>query len=146
MLTCKKNLSLLLSLTLSVLFCLGAALSTTGCQSCSSAKPLAELLKSSGSVDRDKHTEQGAWSKAALGAIFEMGDAVRTSQAATAELRLDDGSLLGLEEQTLIRFLERRPGEQEQSFDLDLGTASLEASDSGTQVRTLFGTARLEPG
>ncbi len=112
----KRNLSLLLSLTLSVFVYLGASLALTSCQSCNSATPLAELLKSSGTVDRDKSARQNEWSQAALGAIFEMGDAVRTRQAATAELKLDDGSLLGLEEQTLIRFLERRPGEQAQSF------------------------------
>lgn len=144
--TSKKNLSRLLALTLTVFFCLGVTFSATGCQSCGRAKPLAELLKSSGVVVRDTSTKPNEWTGAARGAIFEMGDAVRTERAATAELRLDDASLLGLEEQTLIRFLERRPGEQEQSFDLELGSASLEASPSGTQVRTAFGTARLEPG
>lgn len=132
--------TLLLALLACALICL------QGCNACSDTAPLAELLKKSGDVKRDTRQSQEAWTDASIGAEFQIGDAVRTSPNAGAELALDDGSLLGLEESTLVRFLERRPGEKRQSLDLEVGAASLEAPSGGTSIRTSFGLARLEGG
>lgn len=117
-----------------------------GCESCSSENAVATIATKNGDVDRSTQSTQQHWATANIGNVFQIGDAVRTRKNSGAELSLDDGSLLALEEETVIRFLDREPDSNEQSFDLQLGTASLEAPKSGTSLRTLFGMARLEGG
>src|SRR5690606_39031577 len=43
-------------------------------------------------------------------------------------------------------FLDRPPGSTDQALDLQVGSASLEASEEGAVLRTLFGQASLEAG
>ena len=117
----------------------------SGCERCSREQPLAELVTFQGKVDRDRAKQQNQWLAATQGATFFVGDAIRTGQAAGARLHLDDGSVLGLEEETLVRFLDRAPG-QEQALDVQTGEASLVASQEGLTVHTAFGLARLEAG
>ncbi len=127
------------------LICLVLLGLVAGCERCQSA-PLARLTEKIGVVKRDHASEPKQWRPAEKGTTFEVGDAIRTESEAEARLRLDDGSILGLEEETLIRFLERRPGAREQAIDLKLGGASLEAPTEGTVLRTAFGLAKLEGG
>lgn len=134
---------------LGVVFCLATLLLlllvTAGCERCST-RPVAVLAGKTGQVERDFAASQDRWEIAQKGAEFSMGDAVRTGVGARAALHLDDGSTLALEEQTRIRFLDRKPGAGEQAIDLQLGRASLEAPAEGAVLRTVFGLARLEGG
>lgn len=107
---------------------------------------MATLSTREGVVDRDTKEKLETWLKADVGATFEMGDGIRTGEKSGAQVTLDDGSILALEEDTLVRFLDRPPGSTDQALDLQLGSASLEASDKGAVLRTLFGKADLEGG
>lgn len=107
---------------------------------------MATLTTREGAVDRDTQEKLEQWLQAEIGATFEVGDGLRTGQKSGAQVTLDDGSILALEEQTLVRFLDRPPGSTNQALDLQLGSASLEASDKGAVLRTLFGQATLEGG
>jgi len=118
----------------------------SGCQSCQSALPLATLLGKSGEVVRDYQSAQNQWTGAPVGAEFSVGDAVRTQAKAAADLKLDDGSVLRLEADTLVRFLDRKPGSEEQAVDLVSGVATLEAGSEGAFLRTSVGSARLSGG
>jgi len=132
----------LLALLAVVLF----ALLISGCQRCQSQVPLAKLLGRSGEVRRDHARAENAWQPAAIGAEFGVGDAVKTELDSSAELRLDDGSVLRLEATTLVRFLDKKPGSEEQAVDLVTGAATLQAGEEGTLLRTQLGSARLARG
>lgn len=133
-------------LFLSCLTVLCGGLALSGCERCSGAAPLARLTEKRELVERDHNAAKQDWSVAKNGATFEFGDAVRTAAGASARLNLDDGSILGLDEETLIRFLDTKPGDDEQTLDLQMGSAMLEAAAEGAVLRTEFGTARLEGG
>src|SRR5688572_6907970 len=70
----------------------------SGCERCSSDVALATLSAKEGKVDRDTASEMEKWGEARVGATFAVGDGVRTGKKAGAQLTLDDGSVLGLEE------------------------------------------------
>ncbi len=122
------------------------SLFASACERCATDPPLAKLVTKSGAVERDYAKSEGTWSDAKVGGEYQVGDAVHTREGAAAELDLDDGSVLALEESTLIRFLDRAPGSEQQSFDLELGTASLQAPEAGATISTAFGLARLTGG
>jgi ferric-dicitrate binding protein FerR (iron transport regulator) len=144
--TCRprSDSGLVLALVASALVVCWAFLS--GCQSCQSPPPLATLLGKTGEVVRDYQSTQNQWTAAAVGAEFSVGDAVRTQEKAAADLKLDDGSVLRLEADTLVRFLDRKPGSEEQAVDLVSGAATLEAGSEGALLRTSIGSARLSGG
>jgi len=123
-----------------------AALGALGCERCSPQNPLGRLLEKSGVVERDTAAQLEVWSTASKGAEFGVGDAVRTKTTATAQVALDDGSVLVMEGDTLIRFLERPPGSTEHALDLSMGSAVIEASTQSTTVVTSFGTAQILGG
>lgn len=123
-----------------------AMLTFTACEKCSSDVAMATLSARQGVVDRDTAKKVEDWFAADVGATFAVGDGVRTGPKSGAQLTLDDGSILALEEGTLIRFLDRPPGSSEQALDLQLGNASIEASEKGSVLRTLFGQATLAGG
>ncbi len=107
---------------------------------------MGRLVDKGGQVDRDLAASQGKWTTAEKGAEFDVGDAIRTSDKANAHVALDDGSVLVVDEKTLIRFLEKPPGSQEQAFDLTMGSALVEADSDGTSIATSFGSARILGG
>src|SRR6188768_1108255 len=117
-----------------------------GCERCSSSQPLGKLTEKGGQVQRDLAASQGSWTEAEKGAEFEVGDAIRTLVQSSAHVALDDGSVLVVDEKTLIRFLEKPPGSQEQAFDLSMGSALVEADSDGTTIATSFGSARILAG
>lgn len=123
-----------------------ALLSLSGCEACNSERPMAILSIREGLVDRDTNENLEQWLRADVGATFQVGEGLKTGEKSGAQVTLDDGSILALEEKTLVRFLERPPGSTDQALDLQLGSASLEASDKGAVLRTLFGQATLEGG
>jgi len=126
-----------------LLFCLALL---SGCQRCQGGTALATLLGKNGPVVRDHQRQQNEWKTAELGSEFNVGDAVRTEVKASADLKLDDGSVLRLEAETLVRFLDRKPGTDEQAVDLLTGVATLEAGSEGATLRTTVGSARLSAG
>lgn len=119
-------------------------LGVTGCQRCSDAGVLATLENREGQVDRDTKAQQKVWSEAAVGATFAMGDAVRTREAASALLGLDDGSQLSVRPKTVLRFSDSPPKAGEQGFDVETGEALLEVGDAGLILRTSLGVARID--
>lgn len=125
---------------------LTSAMLLAGCERCSFVRPLAKLEIAHGSVVRDHADQQQVWQPASPGAELRMGDAIKTEAHADAELELDDNSRLRMESDTLIRFMDKRPGDGEQNLDLVTGSASIAAGDQGTAIRTGFGLARLEQG
>lgn len=127
-----------------LLCCLLALLGTASCQRASDE--LAKLEAKRGTVDRDQANAQGAWAAAAVGASFEVGDGVRTSGAATAQLKLSDGSSVNLQEKTLLRFLATPPGKKSHGLDVQSGEVELAVGRDALEIETPAGPAKLEPG
>lgn len=128
--------------TLLMLF-VGLCLALTSCR-CGDDGVLATLESRAGQVDRDTKAQERAWRDAAVGAAFSMGDAVRTREASTALLALDDGSHLSVRPKTVLRFSDSPPKAGEQGFDVETGEALLEVGDAGLILRTSLGLARID--
>jgi hypothetical protein len=107
---------------------------------------LAKLEGKRGAVERDVASKQGAWAVAAIGAGFQVGDGVRTSSNATAQLRLSDASGLTLQQKTLLRFLASPPGKNAQGLDVQSGEVVIDVGRDALQLETQAGPALLEPG
>lgn len=117
----------------------------TGCNRCSST-PMATLTEKAGAIDRDFQASTEQWRSAELGADFNLGDGVKTREAATGTITFDDGALLRLDPETTVRFLGTKPESGEKSIDIQTGEATLEAVDSALRVRTQLGVAVLDKG
>jgi ferric-dicitrate binding protein FerR (iron transport regulator) len=126
---------------LCVLFALAALF---GCSRASDE--LAKLEAKQGTVNRDTAKQEGAWAVAAVGAGFEVGDGVRTSSAATARLKLSDGSGVTLQEKTLLRFLASPPGKKSHGLDVQTGEVALDVGREGLEIDTPSGPVTLDPG
>jgi hypothetical protein len=107
---------------------------------------LAKLEAKQGTVNRDTAKREGAWAVAAIGAGFEVGDGVRTSSAATARLKLSDGSGVTLQEKTLLRFLASPPGKKSHGLDVQTGEVALEVGREALEIDTPSGSVTLDPG
>jgi hypothetical protein len=110
------------------------------------SEELAKLETKQGTVNRDTAKQQGTWAAAAIGAGFEVGDGVRTSSAATARLKLSDGSGVTLQEKTLLRFLASRPGKKSHGLDVQTGEVALDVGRETLEIDTPSGPVRLDPG
>src|SRR4051812_38885980 len=106
---------------------------------------LAKLEGKRGTVERDVASKQGAWGAAAIGAGFQVGDGVRTSSGATAQLRLSDASGLTLQEKTLLRFLAAPPGKNAHGLDVQAGEVVLDVGQDALRLETQLGPALLTP-
>jgi hypothetical protein len=106
---------------------------------------IATLDKADGSVERDHAQAIGRFEPAAPGSRFRVGDGVKTAHAATATVRLDDGSKIALEQDTLLRFLATPPEVKGRGLAVETGSAIFEAGDSSLELYTNVGLARLEP-
>ncbi len=113
---------------------------------CHNADELARLEATHGAVDRDTASKTGAWSAAAVGSGFQVGDGVRTAGGATAELRLSDATGLKLQEKTLLRFLATPPGKKTHALDVQAGEVVFDVGRESLEIETPAGPARLEPG
>jgi ferric-dicitrate binding protein FerR (iron transport regulator) len=97
-------------------------------------------------VDRDHAGRERDWQPAELGSRFFTGDGIRTGKQARAELSLDDGSKVELAADTVVRFMERAPGERTQAVNVETGEATFEATSGDVRLETAFGAATLESG
>ena len=113
---------------------------------CHDSDELARLQAKLGAVDRDSAGKTGTWAVAALGTGFQVGDGVRTSSGATAELRLSDATGLKLQEKTLLRFLATPPGKKTHGLDVQSGEVLLDVGPESLEIETPVGPALLEPG
>jgi FecR protein len=121
-------------------------LSTLVLFGCHDSDELARLEAKHGGVDRDTAGKVGAWAGAAVGAGFRVGDGVRTSSGAIAELRLSDATGLKLQEKTLLRFLASPPGKKAHGLDVQSGEVLLDVGREALEIETPAGPALLEPG
>lgn len=112
--------------------------------SCNRSKPLAALMSKQGDVQRSESASPNAWSMAALGVTFSLGDAVRTAHAASATLSLEDDCTLQVRQDTTIRFLSQKPSKRHQAFKVESGQALLEVGNDGALLDTSFGVARIQ--
>jgi hypothetical protein len=110
------------------------------------AEAIATLDKVDGTVERDHAKALGRFEPAALGSRFGVGDGVKTAHAATATVRLDDGSKIALEQDTLLRFLATPPEVKGRGLDVETGSALFEAGGTPLELYTNVGLALLEPG
>ena len=113
---------------------------------CSGPGALATLKDKQGPVERDTAAHLGAWAPAEVGASFGLGDGVVTRVDASARLALDDGTVLALGAETLVRFSASRPPAHTHAFDVEAGAATLEAGDEPVDLRMRIGLARIERG
>jgi len=120
------------------------ALMNTGCSRCSREEPVAKLESMQGDVRRSVAAHVGSWNPTAIGAVFLLGDGLRTAHAAEAVLGLDDGSKLRVRQDTTIRFSNRRPEGKKQAFDVEAGQVLVEAGPSELSLVTRLGIARVQ--
>jgi ferric-dicitrate binding protein FerR (iron transport regulator) len=121
------------------------ALFATGCR-CSKSEALAILVEEQGAIERDTASQVGTWSAAKISAEFFVGDGVRSGKASRAALTLSDKSRLGLEESTIVRFLEKPSGSKSERIDLQMGEATIEVGSEPLSLETDVGLAVIEPG
>jgi hypothetical protein len=114
------------------------------CLACSGQSSLATLKQIRGDVERDRAERIDFWEPAALGARFALGDGVRTRREASAALDLDDGAELTLGADTQVRFSATPPPPHIQAFDVQTGSATLQARGAAIAVQTRIGLARVE--
>ncbi|HEX3769969.1 MAG TPA: hypothetical protein VHV30_03855 [Polyangiaceae bacterium] len=116
-----------------------------GCRGCSRTAPVAEVTQLTGTVSRDYAAKPGAFTPAAVGATFAIGDGLRTDLGAQAKVKVRGGGALDVREDTLLRFLTDAPSAA-QRVSLETGTAEIEMGSEGLEFETKFGTAHIEPG
>lgn len=112
---------------------------------CNRALPLASLKTKQGIVQRAT-VQKNDWTVASVGTAFVLGDALRTARLSTAVLDLNDGSLLQVRQNTVIRFSAQRPKAGQHAFDVESGQVLLEAGRTDSFVVTRVGQVRVEAG
>ncbi len=108
------------------------------------AKPqasVATLVDLDGTVESQRADPVAAWSGAARGERYRIGDAIRTAPDATARLRLAGNGTLDLDPDTLVRF-QRTPG-QGLDIGVEAGAVEIEAGDTELVLETEIGEARI---
>jgi hypothetical protein len=112
---------------------------------CRNSSAIATLDSFTGKVDRDRAKSVGRWETAARQASFDVGDAVRTAERSKATMRLFDQSTLGLEQRTIVRFLDRPSGSKKAKVELEMGEATLEVGNAELDLDLGLGSAVIEP-
>lgn len=112
-----------------------------GCDRCGPSA-IAELVAATGDVSADDASEPLDFAPAAVGRRFVVGDAVRTSTLATADLALAGGGSLHVDPESIVRF--SRSAEIPR-LEVEAGTTTIEASATAPlEIETVFGTTRLD--
>lgn len=133
-----------LRLLLLLLFSMLAAVMSGGCARCTREQAIAKLESAQGDVRRSEAAHPSEWNPTALGAIFGLGDGLRTAHAAEAVLGLDDGGKLRVRPDTTIRFANQRPAGRRQAFDVEAGQVMVETGPSELSLQTRLGVARVQ--
>jgi hypothetical protein len=110
---------------------------------CRRERVVATLKGSSGEVQRDHVASVNAWQAAPVGAKFALGEAVKTAPKSTALLRIYEKAELSLEPSTVLRFLDHASDPGHARVALELGQATLSATDGVVEIETAVGTARV---
>jgi hypothetical protein len=117
-------------------------LSFAGCSRCGGSE-LAELTAIQGSVDRDFAPTQETWQPARQGAVFGVGDGLRTAKAARAELALRPGGRARVEEHTVLRFLNEKPEDGVELMQVEEGTVEIDSAAVEITLRVGDKIARI---
>jgi hypothetical protein len=121
----------------------GSCARITGC----STPPLAELMESQGSVQRDFASHINGWGGARVGAHFDAGDGLRTGAGASASLELSGGAKVLVESDTTIRFKTARDGAPGRvGLDVASGSATVQSTSNAFEITTEMGVAVLAAG
>ena len=123
--------------------CLALSLACSGCSQCSGDGAVAELTSASGRVEADDAVEPVAFTPAAVGRRFVIGEAIRTDARASADLSLAGGGTLHVDPDSVVRFA--RDASSLDRVEVEQGSSTIEApSDAPIAVETVFGTAHLD--
>ncbi|MEY4511484.1 MAG: hypothetical protein RLZZ450_3606 [Pseudomonadota bacterium] len=108
---------------------------------------LAELVEYQGDVQRDQARAVAAWSAAAQGDRFFLGDGLRTGKSGTAQLSLGAESVALVEPNTVLRFLDRDPRSGGGNrLSLETGVVRVDSGDLTLDVHTVRALARVPQG
>ncbi|HWP07655.1 MAG TPA: FecR domain-containing protein [Polyangiaceae bacterium] len=110
---------------------------------CRRERVVATLNGFSGQVQRDHVAAVNAWETAPVGSKFAIGEAVKTAPKSSAQLRIYDKAELSLEPSTVLRFLDHASDPSRARVALELGQATLSATDGVVEIETAVGTARV---
>ncbi len=123
--------------------CLALSLACSGCSQCSGDGAVAELTSVVGRVEADDAADPVAFTPAAVGRRFVIGEAIRTDAQASADLALAGGGTLHVDPDSVVRFA--RDASSLDRVDVEQGSSTIEApSDAPIAVETVFGTAHLD--
>jgi hypothetical protein len=107
--------------------------------------PVATLIEARGVVERNEGPQ--AWTGAAPGFAFVVGDSLRTGGGAQARLRLTNGAVIRVLENARIRFARGSlPAQRGADLNVELGSAEVETATTEIAVLTALGVARVERG
>jgi hypothetical protein len=108
---------------------------------------LAELVEHHGEVQRDEASHVTAWSAAAEGDRFFLGDGLRTGKSGTAQLSLGAEGVALVEPNTVLRFLDRDPRSGGGNrLSLETGIVRVDSGDLTLDVHTARALARVPQG
>jgi len=105
---------------------------------------VATLIESRGPVERTDGAE--AWTSAAPGFAFVVGDGLRTGAHAQARLQLTNGTVIRVLENARIRFARGTLPAGKTDLNVELGTAEVETATAEVALVTGLGVARIERG
>jgi hypothetical protein len=108
---------------------------------------LAELVVHHGEVQRDRAHSVAAWSAAAEGDRFLLGDGLRTGKSGTAQLSLGADGMALVEPNTVLRFLDRDPrAGSGNRLSLETGVVRIDSGRLMLDVHTARALARVPEG
>lgn len=102
---------------------------------------VATLVEKAGTVESQLASPQAAWSAAAPGQGYRIGDAVRTGPESRAHLRLSRSGTLDLDPESIVRF--QRSAGQGLDLGVEAGAVEIEAADAELVLETEAGAARI---
>ena len=106
---------------------------------------VATLIDAQGTVERNDGAQ--AWTAAAPGFAFVVGDILKTSAHAQARLRLTNGTVIRVLENARIRFARGTlPSTKGANVNVELGSAEVESATAEVALVTALGVARIERG
>lgn len=113
---------------------------------CSPTGIVAELTIKSGTVERDFAKKMNHWQNAPVHATFVTNDGIRTHARSTAELVLQEGSLVVMKPKTQLRFANAVPAQNKYGVVVEEGSAEIDANSNDLQIETGIGLATLKKG